>query len=115
MNLGAWLKEEPRDPGAPVTWGELRQLLQALAAGVPGEYSLPAPVSVDEKTARQMLGGLSSSTLQRELLQGNLDRVPGTRRLLITRQSLIEWPTRKREQLERRARLKVQTRQARLG
>jgi hypothetical protein len=48
----------------------------------------PLPEAYDEKTARQMLGGISKSTLYREIQDGKLERLPGTRRILVTRSSL---------------------------
>lgn len=65
-------------------------------AEVPELKSLPPPEAYDEKTARQLLGGISRTTLFMELKQGYLERLPGTRRLLITRRSI-----------EKRADLKV--------
>ena len=53
--------------------------------------SRPVPAFYDEKTARTLLGGLSRSTLYREIIRGNLERVPGMRKILITRQSLERW------------------------
>lgn len=48
----------------------------------------PAPEAYNATTARELLGGISESTLYRELSEGKLERVPDTRRLLITRASL---------------------------
>lgn len=42
----------------------------------------------DEKTARRLLGGISRTSLYRELAMSRLERVSGTRKVLITRQSL---------------------------
>lgn len=60
----------------------------ASIAGLPADASTPLPESYDEKTARQLLGGISRSTLYRELADGKLKRVSGTTRLLITRVSI---------------------------
>ena len=62
--------------------------------GVEGETSsmheapTPPPEVYDEKNARRLLGGISLSSLYRELALGQLERMPGTRRLLITRRSI---------------------------
>jgi hypothetical protein len=64
--------------------------LEGPAAG-PGTISGPVPENYDEKTARRLLGGLSRSTLYRELGRGKLERVPGVRKVLVTRRSLERW------------------------
>lgn len=48
----------------------------------------PPPAAYNEDTARRLLGGISKSTLYREIQDGKLQRVPGTRRILITRTSI---------------------------
>ena len=48
----------------------------------------PLPVAYDEKTARKLLGGISQATLYRWLATGKVERVPDTRRVLITRSSI---------------------------
>ena len=53
--------------------------------------SLPTPAFYNEKSARTLLGGISRTSLYRELIRGNLVRVPGMRRILITRQSIENW------------------------
>ena len=53
--------------------------------------SLPPPAFYNEKSARAMLGGISRTSLYRELIRGNLIRVPGMRKILITRQSIENW------------------------
>ncbi len=64
-------------------------------AGLEGESTRPeqsdsgaVPEAYDEKTARRMLGNISRSTLYRDLARGRLDRVPGTRSILVTRRSI---------------------------
>lgn len=63
-------------------------------AGLEGESAqphaepAPLPEAYDEKTARRLLGGLSRTTLWKEIRTGRLDRVPNTRRVLVTRQSI---------------------------
>ena len=53
--------------------------------------SLPPPAFYNEKSARTLLGGISRTSLYRELIRGNLIRVPGMRKILITRQSIENW------------------------
>jgi hypothetical protein len=48
----------------------------------------PLPEAYDSATARRLLGGISRTSLYKELVLGHLDRVSGTRRVLITRSSL---------------------------
>ncbi len=48
----------------------------------------PLPEAYNEKSARQMLGGISLATLYRWVATGKLYRVPDTRRLLVTRLSI---------------------------
>lgn len=49
---------------------------------------LPLPESYPLEVAQKLLGGVSRSTIYREIHLGLLDRVPNTRRVLITRQSI---------------------------
>lgn len=58
------------------------------AAAFPGETPLPLPEAYDEKTARYLLGGISRTTLYSELATGRLERMSGTRRVLVTRRSI---------------------------
>lgn len=73
---------------------EAREFAIRCGAGLEGEAirlkttSEPLPVAYDAKTARRLLGGVSRSSLYKELVLGRLERVPGTRRVLITRSSL---------------------------
>jgi len=53
--------------------------------------SLPPPAFYNEKSARTLLGGISRTSLYRELIRGNLIRVPELRKILITRQSIENW------------------------
>lgn len=48
----------------------------------------PEPVAFDLHRTREILGGISRATVYAWLALGRLERVPGTRRLLITRSSL---------------------------
>ena len=79
--------------------GEAREFAIRFGAGLEGEArrpeSAPPPAAYDEKTARRLLGNISPSTLYRELAVGNLERVPGIRKILITRQSIEAWPKRR--------------------
>lgn len=80
---------------------EAKQLAQKWGVGVTGEArETPAsggasaiPEAYDEETAGKLLTGnpekpLSRSSLYRLVAVGALERVPGTRRFLITRSSL---------------------------
>ncbi len=63
-------------------------------AGLEGEAARPEagnpaiPEAYDEETARHILGNISRSTLYRDLAVGRLDRVPDTRKVLVTRESI---------------------------
>jgi uncharacterized protein with von Willebrand factor type A (vWA) domain len=77
---------------------EARDFAAKCGAGLEGPAThvadwLPAeaPENYDEKTARRLLGGVSRSTLYRELALGKLERVPGLRKVLVTRRSLERW------------------------
>jgi hypothetical protein len=48
----------------------------------------PLPEVYDAKTACKLLGGISRTTLYKELLAGTLERMPETRRVLVTRKSI---------------------------
>lgn len=74
---------------------EARQLAEKWSVGIegeatafPGESSAPLPEAYDEKTARYLLGGISRTTLYAELATGRLQRLAGTRRVLVTRRSI---------------------------
>lgn len=54
----------------------------------PESQVAPPPEAYDERTTRELLGGISKSTLYRLLATGKLDRVPGTWRVLVTRRSV---------------------------
>lgn len=78
---------------------EAREFAVRCGAGLEGEtqqMNSPAPATAyDEKTARALLGNISPSTLYRELAVGNLQRVPGIRKILVTRESIEAWPKRR--------------------
>ena len=57
-------------------------------AGGPEIRETPLPEAYNVETSCQILGGISPSTLYREIADGKLERFPGTRRVLITRASL---------------------------
>jgi len=73
---------------------EAHEFCLHIGAGLEGEAQRPEsvaaalPEAYDGKTARRLLGGISRSSLYKELILGNLERVAGTRRVLITRESL---------------------------
>jgi len=63
---------------------------QACHGGLEGPSPAPAPeqLAVPIKKARELLGGVSRATIYNWLAVGQLDRVPGTSRVLITRSSI---------------------------
>lgn len=74
---------------------EARLLASKWGVGVEGETDAfggetppPLPEAYDAKTARYLLGGISRTTLYAELATGRLERMPGTRRVLVTRRSI---------------------------
>ena len=105
MLAGAGLK---RFSGIYVAGGELRRVIleardlaepkqiaakgdigiEGEAVGFTGECPPPLPEAYDEKTARYLLGGISRTTLYAELATGRLQRLAGTRRVLVTRRSI---------------------------
>lgn len=73
--------------------GEAQQFAIKWGVGIEGETKLidapaPLPEAYDQETARKLLGGISRTTLYAELCLGRLERVPGIRRVLITRCSI---------------------------
>lgn len=71
-----------------------RDVATSWGVGLLGESQQPElrpealPEAYDESDARRLLGGISRTTLWRELADGKLERLPGTRRLLVTRSSI---------------------------
>ncbi len=55
---------------------------------LPATPGTPEPLAYDAQTACKLLGGVSYTTLWRWVARGELDRVSGTRHVLITRKSL---------------------------
>ncbi len=62
--------------------------IEGEAVAFAGESPPPLPEAYDEKTARYLLGGISRTTLYAELATGRLQRLAGTRRVLVTRRSI---------------------------
>lgn len=62
--------------------------VNAFPSPAPTGEPVPAAEAYDGNTARRLLGGISVATLYRWLDEGKVDRVPNTRRLLVTRESL---------------------------
>lgn len=62
--------------------------IEGEATAFPGHSPAPVPEAYAEKTARYLLGGISRTTLYAELAMGRLKRLPGTRRVLVTRRSI---------------------------
>jgi len=73
---------------------DARTFCVRIGAGFEGKSSGPVrdvaqlPVAYNEETTRQLLGGISKSTLYRLHVTGKLDRLPGTARVMTTRSSI---------------------------
>jgi len=105
MNVGSVLK---KFSGIYITAGEIRRVvyeardlaearelaakwgvgIEGEAVAFPSDSPSPLPEAYDEKTARYLLGGISRTTLYAELATGRLQRMSGTRRVLVTRRSI---------------------------
>ena len=81
-------------------WFEAADVVEAQAtaaacgAGLEGPSAVPGnacepPVSFPLDEARRLLGGVSRSTVYRDIARGRLARVPGLRRIQITRESIL--------------------------
>lgn len=70
---------------------EARGIAMACNAGLEGPAQrpeVPAPVAFSLNEARELLGGVSRATIYNWVALGRLERVAGTRRLLLTRESI---------------------------
>jgi hypothetical protein len=73
---------------------DARLVAASCNAGLQGEALTPnpapaePPIAYDQRKARELLGGISRATLYNWVAVGKLERVPDTRRVLITRSSL---------------------------
>jgi hypothetical protein len=73
---------------------EAQKLAAPWGVGVEGETQVLAeaettlPEAYDLKTTCRLLGNISPSTIYREVAVGGLERVPNSRRILITRKSI---------------------------
>jgi hypothetical protein len=70
---------------------EAVKIAAACNAGLEGEACrpvTPVPVAFGVQEARELLGGISRATIYAWLALGRLERVPNTRRLLVTRESI---------------------------
>lgn len=69
---------------------QLRIELDTLRADLAARTTAPEllPESYELPVAQKLLGGISRSTIYRDVHRGLLDRVPHTRRVLITRESI---------------------------
>lgn len=66
-----------------------REVSGAMGAALVGpEEEDNLPRAYDVPTARRMLGGVSRTSIYSWLATGDLERIPGTGRVLITRRSL---------------------------
>ncbi len=61
------------------------------SARIESDAKVPEPTYYDSTVARKLLGGISRSTLHKELVLGNLTRAAGTRKILITADSIKKW------------------------
>ena len=77
--------------------GEAADIARAWGIGIEGEAHNDLVAQEPEREAYpldiagRLLGGLSRSTLYRELAAGRLERKPGIRRVLITARSIKAW------------------------
>lgn len=69
---------------------DARSVAVACNAGLegPAKRSEPSRVAFSLQEARELLGGVSRATVYNWIAVGRLERVPNTRRLLVTRESL---------------------------
>jgi hypothetical protein len=68
---------------------EAKRVAAACNAGLEGEAIPDAvPEAFGVQKTRELLGGVSRGTIYNWLAVGRLDRVPGTRRVLVTRSSI---------------------------
>lgn len=80
---------------------EAKALAARWGAGVEGEVNMDpsdapeVPAAYNLTKARQMLGGVSRSQIYVWLTLGQVERLPGTRRVLITRESIEKFQRRK--------------------
>ncbi|HEY0945050.1 MAG TPA: helix-turn-helix domain-containing protein [Opitutaceae bacterium] len=80
------------------TAAEAQELATKWGFGIQGEISETTPPPADKTTslpeafdvenACRMLGDISRTTLYRLLVRGKLERVPATRKVLVTRRSI---------------------------
>ncbi len=72
---------------------EARATAAACGAGLEGPSATPgnataAPVSFNLAETQRLLGGVSRTTIYRDVARGRLTRVPGLRRVLVTYESI---------------------------
>lgn len=73
---------------------EARGVASKWGVGIEGEGSgfasspAPVPEAYAEGQARKLLGEISRTSLYRMLIRGDVDRLPGTRKVLVTRASI---------------------------
>ncbi len=60
-------------------------------AQIEAQANAPKVEYYDSAVSRKLLGGISRSTLHKELVLGNLTRATGTRKILITADSIKKW------------------------
>lgn len=69
---------------------DARRVAASCNAGLEGAACIPEaiPEAFGVQKTRELLGGVSRGTIYNWLALGRLDRVPGTRRVLVTRSSI---------------------------
>jgi hypothetical protein len=73
---------------------EARSIATGWGVGIEGEAEdvlagpPPIPEAYGEEQARRLLGEISRTTLYRMLVRGDVERLPGTRKVLVTRESI---------------------------
>lgn len=73
---------------------EARSIAAGWGVGIDGEADSracsppPIPEAYAEKEARRLLGEVSRTTLYRMLIRGDVERISGTRKVLVTRASI---------------------------
>jgi hypothetical protein len=75
---------------------EAKTIAASWDVGIEGESNAvagpaPIPEAYDEETARMLLGKISRTSLYRMLVRGDVERLPGTRSVIVTRKSIEQF------------------------